>query len=104
MPLRCSRCLKARSALFCLVLFGLVSFLAVAAWLLLNSNQEHQLPRCWVFEADDDGTCDKVTLLAYHLSFLMTCYDAKGFITLLAVVATYILELLTNDDHYTVSK
>lgn len=40
--------------------FGLASFLLIAVYMFLNGQQHSQLPRCWLFEPDDDGTCDKV--------------------------------------------
>ncbi|KAK9902151.1 hypothetical protein WJX75_006091 [Coccomyxa subellipsoidea] len=41
--------------------FGLASFLLIAVYMFLNGQQHSQLPRCWLFEPDDNGTCDKLT-------------------------------------------
>lgn len=53
-------CLKSRAALYSLVGFGVASSLMVALYMLLHGQQHAQLPRCWLFEPDDNGTCDKV--------------------------------------------
>ncbi len=49
--------------------FGLASFLLIAVYMFLNGQQHSQLPQCWLFEPDDDGTCDKVCT-ASHSSFM----------------------------------
>jgi len=51
---------KSRKLFYCLIAFGVASFLGVAVY-SLAPNGSDQLARCWLYENDTDGSCDKVT-------------------------------------------
>lgn len=59
--------------MYSVVGFGLASFLIVAVYMFLNGQQHSQLPQCWLFEPDDDGTCDKVRSLPSLGVYRMNC-------------------------------
>ncbi len=54
--------------MYSVVGFGLASFFIIAVYMFLNGQQHSQLPQCWLFEPDDDGTCDKVHSRLHYTS------------------------------------
>lgn len=58
-PLRFAQGLKSRGSFFGLIAFGVATTLLVSLYLLVVGKRD-QLPACWLYEHDTDGSCARV--------------------------------------------